>query len=218
MAYPLLYSFRRCPYAMRARLGILYARQTVRLREIVLKHKPEAMLQASPKGTVPVMILASGEVIDESLPILKWALSLNDSADLLLTNSAEQRSLAKQLIWQNDNEFKPCLDRYKYFDRYPEHSQSDYRRQGEVFIAKLEALLTHNPQLVSCHISIADIAIFPFIRQFALVDLTWWQQAPYPNVRTWLDAHLSSEPFTQAMQKYPTWLSSGEEFIFGQSD
>ncbi len=211
MPRPILYSFRRCPYAMRARLGLYLAQQEVELREIVLKHKPEPMLAASPKGTVPVLVLDNGRVIDESLEIMLWALAQQDSHQLL--NDAPQvHQSAMALISDNDNQFKPWLDKYKYADRHPEHSASDYRAKGEAFVRTLEARLTQSAQLVSDRPSLADYAIFPFIRQFAHVDKQWWQQAPYPKVQAWLSEHINSQAFVAIMKKYPTWLESGESF------
>ncbi|MPY26260.1 glutathione S-transferase [Shewanella sp. YLB-07] len=215
MSLPTLYSFRRCPYAMRARLGILLSGTSVSLREILLKHKPEPMLAASPKGTVPVLILQDGSIIDESLDIMGWALGLNDPHNLLLTNNPQRQEQAKTLIDNNDNEFKSWLDKYKYADRHPEQSEIFYRAEGEKFIAQLEHLLGKHQQLLSDSASIADFAIFPFIRQFAGVDRTWFNQAPYPNVQRWLACHLESPIFASIMEKYPTWLDSNEEFIFG---
>lgn len=215
MPRPILYSFRRCPYAMRARLAILLAQQRVELREILLKQKPEAMLEASPKGTVPVLILGDAGVIEESLAIMVWALTQNDPLDLLIADSTNEQATAFELIEQNDDEFKPWLDRYKYADRYPEHEESYYRQQGETFIGELENRLIHHGQLIRQQASIADFAIFPFVRQFAHVDLTWWNGAPYPKVRHWLDNHLNSTLFSMTMAKYPNWLESKETVLFG---
>ncbi|QYK02995.1 glutathione S-transferase [Shewanella psychrotolerans] len=215
MPHPILYSFRRCPYAMRARLGILLATQTVELREIVLKHKPQAMLKASPKGTVPVLVLDTGKVIDESLDIMRWALEQNDPLDLLMQNSINHQTTAAKLIAHNDTDFKLWLDRYKYADRFPEYEESYYRNKAESYISQLEAQLLDRDNLVRQQVSIADIAIFPFIRQFAHVNLTWWNNSPYPRVKSWLDMHLQSEPFSLIMSKYPTWLESGKSVLFG---
>lgn len=201
---------------MRARLGILLSQTPVSLREIILKHKPEPMLAASPKGTVPVLILQDGNIIDESLDIMRWALSLNDPHNLLLADQPQRQEQAKALIDSNDNEFKSWLDKYKYADRNPEQSEIFYRTEGEKFIAQLEHLLGKNQQLLSDSASIADFAIFPFIRQFAGVDSTWFSQAPYPNVQAWLADHLEGAIFSNIMKKYPTWLDSGESFQFGQ--
>lgn len=216
MPLSILYSFRRCPYAMRARLGIYLSKTSVSLREIILKHKPQPMLDVSPKGTVPVLILQDGSVIDESLDIMCWALSHCDPNNLLLNGNPRQQEIAKALIETNDNDFKPWLDKYKYADRHPEKTEAFYRSEGEKFIAQLEHLLEKHQQLLGDPVSIADIAIFPFIRQFSGVDTAWFKQAPYPNVQRWLAAHLESPAFIYIMKKYPTWLESDESFQFGQ--
>lgn len=215
MSLPILYSFRRCPYAMRARLGIMLSGESVDLREIILKHKPQAMLDASPKGTVPVLVLSDGSVIEESIEIMCWALAKSDPADLLLQRTPALQEVAKALIQTNDDSFKPWLDKYKYADRYPEMSQQYYRQQGEVFIAQLESLLNKNQHLLTDSPSIADYAIYPFIRQFAGVDKTWFENADYPNVQRWLTTHLHSSEFKTIMKKYPTWLESNQSFKFG---
>ncbi|MUI53750.1 glutathione S-transferase [Aliivibrio fischeri] len=202
-----LYSFRRCPYAMRARLGIVQSNKTVHLREIILKNKPETMLQASPKGTVPVLINNKGKVIDESLDIMKWAL---EGSELLLSATNEMF----QLIRENDDIFKSWLDKYKYADRYPEYSEIYYREQGELFLNKLEQKLTTSPMLFSKQYSFADLAILPFIRQFAFVDIHWFRQSKYKNLQRWLFKFIESELFNSIMNKYPTWLDSHQEFIF----
>ncbi|WP_063669424.1 glutathione S-transferase [Aliivibrio fischeri] len=202
-----LYSFRRCPYAMRARLGIVQSNKTVHLREIILKNKPESMLQASPKGTVPVLINNKGKVIDESLDIMKWAL---EGSELLLSATNEMF----QLIRENDDIFKRWLDKYKYADRYPEYSEIYYREQGELFLNKLEQRLTTSPMLFSKQYNFADLAILPFIRQFAFVDIHWFRQSKYKNLQRWLFEFIESELFNSIMNKYPTWLDSHQEFIF----
>ncbi|MUJ18836.1 glutathione S-transferase [Aliivibrio fischeri] len=202
-----LYSFRRCPYAMRARLGIVQSNKTVHLREIILKNKPESMLQASPKGTVPVLINNKGKVIDESLDIMKWSL---EGSELLLSATNEMF----QLIRENDDIFKSWLDKYKYADRYPEYSEIYYREQGELFLNKLEQRLTTSPMLFSKQYSFADLAILPFIRQFAFVDIHWFRQSKYKNLQRWLFEFIESELFNSIMNKYPTWLDSHQEFIF----
>ncbi|MUL18235.1 glutathione S-transferase [Aliivibrio fischeri] len=202
-----LYSFRRCPYAMRARLGIVQSNKTVHLREIILKNKPESMLQASPKGTVPVLINNKGKVIDESLDIMKWAL---EGSELLQSTTSEMF----QLIRENDDIFKSWLDKYKYADRYPEYSEIYYREQGELFLNKLEQRLTTSPMLFSKQYSFADLAILPFIRQFAFVDIHWFRQSKYKKLQRWLFEFIESELFNSIMNKYPTWLDSHQEFIF----
>ncbi|MCL1123620.1 glutathione S-transferase [Shewanella surugensis] len=216
MSLPILYSFRRCPYAMRARLGILLSHQSVSLKEIILKHKPESMLNASPKGTVPVLILTNSHVIDESLDIMFWALNQSDPQQIL-PKDQQQIDITHTLIRQNDTTFKPWLDKYKYADRHPEHSATEYRQQAEQFIFQLETQLTISAQLLGESASLADYAIFPFIRQFAHVDVNWFNQAPYPNTRSWLNNHIESQYFTSAMKKYPLWLDSQQMFTFGDT-
>ncbi len=215
MTLATLYSFRRCPYAMRARLGIYLSGNQVMLREIILKDKPQAMLDVSPKGTVPVLITSTQQVIDESLDIMQWALSQNDPHNLLLQGNLEQQKVAMALIKTNDENFKPWLDRYKYADRYPEFSDTYYREKGEQFIFQLEKLLTQGDNLLGHNESIADHAIYPFVRQFAHVDKVWFEQAPYPNLHRWLANHLNSDAFTAIMKKYPLWLDNEQEYLFG---
>lgn len=215
VSLPCLYSFRRCPYAMRARLGLLFAELKVELREVVLKNKPAQMLAISPKGTVPVLELAedgSSErlVIEESREILEWALRQNDPQGLLNTNLVS----ANTLIDQNDNEFKHWLDRYKYADRHPGLTQSEYRLQGEVFLRVLEQFLVKNKYLLGGDISIADIAIMPFVRQFAHVDQEVFYRLPYPNLQQWLREWLEHPVFQQVMIKFQPWQEGDEMVVF----
>ena len=200
MLQPILYSFRRCPYAMRARLGIADAGQSVALREVVLRDKPAEMLAVSPKGTVPVMVMPDGVVIEQSFEIMEWAYE----------ESLDEKSLA--LVARNDGPFKQALDRYKYADRYPEFSQQHYREQGEEFLAELEGLLS--PNLSGADMGFVDYAIVPFVRQFAGVDEDWFASAPYPRVRDWLTRFVNSELFETVMGKYPQWLAGDREPIF----
>jgi glutathione S-transferase len=198
---PILYSYRRCPYAMRARMALSYAGIAVEVREISLKDKPAHMLQVSPKATVPVLVLPDGQVIDQSLQIMQWALQQHD-ADGWLSADPQHAAL---LIAENDGSFKQNLDRYKYAIRFPEHSAADYRQQGELFLAKLELHLQQTSFLLSNKISLADIAIFPFIRQFAAVDGDWFASADYIKLKSWLQHLVESELFQGAMLKYPTY-------------
>lgn len=221
--YPILYSFRRCPYAMRARLALMASGLTVELREIVLKNKPETMLAISPKGTVPVLFVEDeSRVVDESLDIMFWALEQSDPQGLLPRADSEaedQQSLRKtcnQLIQRNDNGFKPSLDRYKYADRYPEFSQQEYRQQGEVFLFELEQRLSEQTYLLGDKPTLADIAIMPFIRQFAHVDRNWFTKAPYPNLQRWLNNWLESPLFLSIMTKYQPWQEDDEITLFGR--
>lgn len=209
-ALPILYSFRRCPYAMRARLAIAYARQQVELREIVLKKKPQQMLTISPKGTVPVLQLADGSVLEESRDIMLWALHLNDPDALLY---GEPSAATAALLDENDGEFKHWLDRYKYADRYPEQSAQEYRSKGELFLIKLEQRLGQSANLCGEQIRIADIAIMPFVRQFAMVDKKWFDRAPYPALQTWLEKLIKNETFTRMMKKHAPWQTGNERIL-----
>jgi len=195
---------------MRARLAIAYSQQQVQLREIILKEKPPEMLALSEKATVPVLQLSSGEVLDESLDIMAWALSHNDPNNWLAGNLNQMLSL----IDENDFEFKEWLDRYKYADRFPEFTESYYRDQCEDFLVKLELRLTVTQYLFANKLTLADIAIFPFIRQFASVDKQWFQQTPYHNLKIWLDGLINSPFFHSVMHKYPTWLESKQQQNF----
>jgi glutathione S-transferase len=203
-ALPILYSFRRCPYAMRARLAIRYSGIPVALREVVLRDKPASMLNYSPKGEVPVLVLPDGTVLEESLDIIHWALANHDPAHWLPSDEALLQQ-ATALIGENDSRFKHNLDRYKYPDRYADEQGPDYRAEGEVFLQKLEQRLSRHRYLLGEHISIADIAIMPFIRQFAHTDKDWFDQAPYPHLQQWLADWLESKLFQDVMKKYPAW-------------
>ena len=209
--YPRLYSFRRCPYAMRARLGILFAELQVEMREITLKNKPPQMLVISPKGTVPVLQLLDGTVIQESREIMTWALAQQDSQGLL---NAEVLHQANALIDKNDNEFKYWLDRYKYADRHIEMSPTEYRQQGEVFLQLLEELLTKNSYLLGESITIADIGIMPFVRQFAHVNRDVFYSLPYINLQRWLQNWLQHPLFLQTMTKFQPWQENDDVVVF----
>lgn len=213
-SYPRLYSFRRCPYAMRARLGLLFAEQQVALREITLKDKPPQMLAISPKGTVPVLQLLDKTVIDESREIMIWALKQHDPSGLLDLQVLQQ---ANALIDKNDNDFKYWLDRYKYADRYFEMTQSEFRQQGEAFLQILETLLTKNPYLLGPRVTVADIGIMPFVRQFAHVNRDIFYSLPYPNLQRWLKDWLCHPLFLQSMTKFQPWQSEDDVVVFPAS-
>jgi glutathione S-transferase len=202
----ILYSYRRCPYAMRARMALRYAGIEVEIREISLRDKPASMLQASPKGTVPVLVLDNDVVLEESLDIMRWALQQRDSGDWIRNRRPALQTVIDQLIAENDGTFKRALDRYKYPDRFPQHSSAEYREQGEVFLKQLEERLNTQTFLLDEHLSLADVAIFPFIRQFAAVDPTWFELSPYPKLRAWLARLVASDLFTSVMEKHPTWI------------
>ncbi|WP_421558272.1 glutathione S-transferase [Pseudomonas canadensis] len=196
MSEALLYSFRRCPYAMRARLALRYSGVPVRIVEVSLKAKPAEMLALSPKGTVPVLNV-DGQVIEESLEIMQWALAQHDPDNWLLQGDPAVFAL----IAENDQGFKYHLNRYKYAERYPEHSMEQYRAEGEVFLQKLEDLLADRAYLLADHPSLADMALAPFVRQFAHVDRAWFAASPYTQLQAWLQRFLESPLFISVMAK-----------------
>ncbi|WP_443693542.1 glutathione S-transferase [Pseudomonas protegens] len=195
-----LYSFRRCPYAMRARLALRYAGVPLRIVEVSLKAKPAEMLALSAKGTVPVLALED-RVIDESLEIMHWALAQHDPEDWQLTADPTALAQMAALIAENDQVFKVHLNRYKYAERYPEAPMEHYRTQGEAFLARLDTLLQQRRYLLAAHPSLADMALLPFVRQFAHVDREWFAQTPYRSLQEWLQEQLESELFLAIMAK-----------------
>ncbi|PCI73490.1 MAG: glutathione S-transferase [Gammaproteobacteria bacterium] len=199
---PILYTFRRCPYAMRSRLAIELCSINIEYREILLRDKPQSMLEASPKGTVPVLAVNTEIIIDESLDIMFWCLNQNDPSQLL---SSDILDSAKELIKTNDHQFKSQLDKYKYAVRFPEQSVESYRDNCEFFLINLESLLNKNKFLLSGKLGLADIAIFPFVRQFAFVDKAWFDSTKYKCLQKWLNYHLESELFKRVMLKRDVW-------------
>jgi len=197
---PVLYSFRRCPYAIRARLALRYAGIACELREVVLRDKPARMLELSPKGTVPVLALPDGEVIDESLDVMLWALAQHDPDGWL----AADRGATDALITGNDEEFKVWLDRYKYPDRYPDTDPEVAADACWRFLDRLEERLTDG-FLFAGGTTLADMALFPFVRQFAFVDIEAFRTSGRPRLIAWLDGQLGSELFAAVMEKYPQW-------------
>lgn len=216
MCLPILYSFRRCPYAIRARMALAYAEITYELREVSLKNKPKEMLEISPKGTTPVMQIFDASqnfmVLEESLDIMRWALQQNDPLNWG-NLSDDDLAIANQLITTNDREFKQALDRYKYANRFPEQSPEFYRQQAEEFLKILEQKLCDHSQSVNNQFlmgdrqTLVDVAVFPFVRQFAYVDIEWFNASSYLNLQRWLRWHESSVLFELVMQKFPVWES-----------
>lgn len=202
MRLPILYSYRRCPYAMRARMALEHVGITVEIREISLREKPQHLVALSPKATVPVLVLPDGKVIDESLDIMTWALShKGDDAWLEIDIEA-----AKRLVLENDGQFKKALDAYKYAERNPEKTQVEHRADGEIFLYQLETLLQQNEGLFGVLPTFADIAIFPFVRQFRGVDAAWFEASPYPKLAAWLNTLMESDLFISIMKKHPTYI------------
>lgn len=205
-ALPTLYSFRRCPYAMRARMAVLASRRAVVLREVALRAKPQALLDASPKGTVPVLVLPDGGVIDQSLDIMLWMLRDNDPEGWLGGQDAA-------LIATNDGPFKHHLDRYKYAGRYGVDPVA-HRAEALTLLETLEARLTAAPFLCGSARTLTDVAIFPFVRQFAATDRAWFDAQPLPRLHRWLASHIDSDLFQRAMVRVPPWIGEAAEASF----
>ncbi len=203
----ILYSFRCCPYAMRARMAIAVSGVGVELREVVLRDKPAEMLEASPKGTVPVLVLTDGRVIDESLDIMHWALRQNDPEDWLAGDDAE-------LITVNDGPFKAALDRYKYPHRYDIVDPEPHRMEGWTILSNLNERLTHHAYLAGDKPGFADIAIFPFVRQFAATDPIWFDGQAAEPLKRWVVALTTSSLFETIMRRAPKWQTGDPEVIF----
>lgn len=212
---------------------IAYSDISVEIREVVLKDKPQEMLNASPKGTVPVLIVDellfsrddnnsdSGsdsskkshiKIIEESLDIMSWALAISDPDNINLSGVTDYYD--NELVAENDNVFKVHLDHYKYAERFPAHDAVHYRHQGELFLNKLNVLLGKNPYLTGDRLSVVDIAIFPFIRQFAFVDKAWFDQSCYFHLQRWLEEFLKSDMFKRVMPKLPQWHSGDDMTLF----
>lgn len=197
---PLLYTFRRCPFAIRARLAIKISGVEVTMQEVSLRAKPNDLLECSPKGTVPVLKFADGSVLEESLDIMHWALSINDP-EHWLDRSTEASTEAMALIRRNDGSFKSALDLYKYAIRFPEHSEEYYREQAETFLVDLNDRLSKDGYLMGNRFTLPDMAIFPFIRQFSNVNQNWFYASKYHHLIHWLDRLMESELFQSVMQK-----------------
>jgi glutathione S-transferase len=213
-ALPILYSFRRCPYAMRARLALHSAGQAVELREVVLRDKPQAMLDASPKATVPVLVLACGTVIDESRDIGEWALSTADPEGWL----GHDRAQMDELIATNDGPFKQALDRYKYPDRFDDVARDDEREKAAVILRSLDGRLASGEWLLGARPSWADFAIAPFVRQFAHVDFDWFCAQDWHHLAGWLERFKSSDRFDAIMVKHPAWTPGDPPVIFARNE
>lgn len=203
-----LYSFRRCPYAMRARLALAASGLPVRVREIILRYKPPEMLAASPKGTVPVLVLTNGPVIDESLDIMRWALAQNDPEGWLCADA----EATDRLIAQNDGPFKRALDRYKYPGHHTSTEGADPRAAGmEILTALAGRIASNSGQLFGPAPTLADFATFPFVRQFAATDADFWTaNAPEP-LKNWLANHSAHPRFAAIMTKLPRWQPGDSE-------
>ena len=195
---------------MRARLAIYFSGIQVELREVDLKNKPAELVHASPKATTPTLVLANGEVVDESLDIMQWALEQNDSTQLLAYNPT-----LDALIEQNDGRFKYALDRYKYITRYPGEEDVNWRAEGEVFLEKLESILADKPYLNGAKATLPDLAIFPFVRQFRMPNKEWFDTTPrYPHMRRWLNKWLEGASFKAIMKKHAVWAPQNTPYFW----
>ena len=210
---PILYSFRRCPYAMRARLALVASGLTVELREVDLKDKPAEMLRTSPKGSVPVLVDLDGRVLEESLDIMLWALQQHDPAHWLVAKTDSLEDMLA-LIAQCDSDFKHALDRYKYPERYAGVDALIHRTAGAEFLIQLDARLNQHPHLFGQQATVADMAMAPFVRQFAQTDLDWFNQQPWPALRVWLASIINSPSFANIMTKYAKWAPGDVRVCF----
>lgn len=206
--HPILYSFRRCPYAMRARMALAVSGTRVALREVLLRDKPPELAEASPKATVPVLVTPDGTVIDQSLDIMIWALGRNDPEEWLAHGGD-----ALALVAANDETFKGHLDRYKYPERHGTDPVA-HRDAGLDLLTMLDRRLEAHGQLFGPARSLADIAIFPFVRQFAGVDQDWFAAQPLPALQRWLAGHAASALFIHTMQHWPRWHAGDPEILF----
>lgn len=217
---PILYSFRRCPYAMRARLAIMASKTKLEHREIVLRNKPMEMLQASPKGTVPVLLLpeSDGEdelqVIDESLEIALWAAHRNDPLGLLTANGMNLEDMLP-IIETYDGPFKRHLDHFKYGEKYPGENPLDHAQAGAVHLNRLDDQLANQRYMFGDELSFADLMILPFVRQFAGVDRDWFYEEDWPHIIRWLTEFLESDLYMSVMEKCKPWKAGDEVVWFG---
>jgi glutathione S-transferase len=215
---PILYSFRSCPYAMRARLALKASAQACELREVLLRDKPAALLAVSPKATVPVLVDTDGHVIEQSLDIMRWALERNDPEGWLQPATGTLDDMLV-LVAQNDGAFKLHLDRYKYQQRYADEPVVDtglsHRDAGAAWLMQLEARLASTACLFGPRPALADMAIAPFVRQWAHVDLAWFATQPWPRLIAWLAAWESSDLLASVMEKYAPWQPGTAGVRFG---
>ena len=207
-ALPILYTFRRCPYAMRARMALWVAGIAVELREVKLAAKPPELIAASPKATVPVLVLPDGTVVDESLAIMRWALAQNDPEGWLAGDEPA-------LIAVNDGAFKYHLDRAKYPGRYDEDGVTDHRAEGLGLLAPLEARLARGANLCGPTRALTDIALVPFLRQFAAIDPAWFASQPLPRLQGWLERRTAEPLFASIMPKFAPWQAGDAPIRFG---
>jgi glutathione S-transferase len=199
---------------MRARMVISYSGLGVALREVILRDMPASLLACSPRGTVPVLVLPGGRVLEESRDIIDWALAVHDPDKWQPHPGDALCEDITRLVDENDASFKQQLDCYKYAERYPEHPADYYRSQGEAYLQQLEQRLEQHAWLCGERMSVADVSIFPFIRQFAYVDKAWFDDTGYPRLQAWLNCFLQSGLFSGVMEKYPPWREGDALTLF----
>lgn len=203
---PILYSFRRCPYAMRARMALDVANIQTTHREILLKNKPREMLEASPKGTVPVLVLANGQILDESLDVMRWALAIHDPEEW-----CRDLPLADMLISRNDGSFKHHLDRYKYAARYDPEMAAHHRHEGLLILKDLDERLSNSRFLGGNNPFLGDIALFPFVRQFRIADPDDFDSQDLPHLQHWLHYFLQNDRFVRVMRKHTLYQQGDDD-------
>ena len=220
-AFPILYSLQNCPYAMRARLAIYKSNQPVLLRAIKLNNKPEEMLLASPKGSVPVLVADEANsdirptIIDESLDIMVWALNQNDPQNLLLRGNNQALPEMLTLIAKFEAEFIPAFDQYACAKRYHEDNMVELRQVCEIHLQEMENKLHQHAYLYGEQETVLDLALMPFMRKFARVEKQWFRESPYPKLRAWLNGYLQSLTFSKVMEKHELWLENRKDILFG---
>ncbi|OLQ94448.1 glutathione S-transferase [Vibrio ponticus] len=223
---PILYSLHNCPYAIRARFALVKAKQTVLIRSIKLNNKPSEMLKASPKGSVPVLLVPQNtvetnnlhtpyRVLEESLDIMLWALSHNDPSHLLQSGNVESLPAMLAIIDEFERKFVPALNAFACAKRYHENNQSDLRHHCEIELEKLESRLVKHAFLFSNQESLVDIALVPFLRKYARIDKQWFRNRPYPRLRAWLNGYIQSPEFSKVMKNYDLWLDTRKDEHFG---
>ena len=216
---PILYSLQHCPYAMRARIAIFKSQQPVLIRAIKLNNKPAEMLALSTKGTVPMLVSQvdkiATEVVEESLDIMLKVLKDNDPSHLLSSQGNESLVEIIATIDEFEKHFFVAVEAYKCAKRYQETNIVERRLACEVYLQKLETRLSQHAFLSSEHEGLLDIALMPFVRQFSKVERQWYQQSPYPKLRSWLNHYLQSPMFTKVMAKHELWVDGRRDIIFG---
>jgi len=213
---PILWTFRRCPYAMRTRLAIKVSGIRVYLREIVLRHKPSEFVSDSPKATVPVLKMPNGEILEESIDIMHWALAQNDPDDWLeVLKKREEYSI--RFLADLDGPFKNDLDRYKYASRYKLDNKAGlaHRDKGSKFLNQINESLANAPYLSGERQGFLDIASLPFVRQFRIANIEWFDQQDWPQLHNWLQTFLASDQLKLSMEKLKPWDSKqGDGILF----